>query len=122
LFAYLLYILAMNTRALLWAGFVTVFLVLCTQTTFPTTVFALLVMGMIPGTDITIPAWVILATYPMVFLLTIYWLGRQSFFIGEQTTAVPPATKPAKKRQTGKVKSHARRKSTAAKRRPRVAT
>jgi len=109
----------MNKRAFLWAGFVTTTLVVCAKTTFVTSVFALLVMGVIPGTTFTIPAWVMLIAYPVIFLATVTWFSTQSLLIGERASAVKkPARKPAVKRT--RTKASMRRKITATKRRARA--
>jgi hypothetical protein len=112
----------MNMRAVYWAGFMTIFLVVCTESTLPEIVIALLVMGVIPGSDMTIPPMMMLVTYPVLFLIALWWISTQPFFIGERVSATTkPTHVPTKKRYTVKAKTVTVRKTTAAKRRPRAA-
>lgn len=91
----------MNNRVLLWVGFVITLLIVCTQTPLIATLFALLVLGMIPGTDLVIPAWVILLLYPVLFVLGVHWIRSQPLLIGEQKKP----SKPVAQRVTRKRKS-----------------
>lgn len=80
----------MNRRAWFWVCGVTVGFLILTKTPLIFTVFAFLVLGMIPGTTLTIPAWVLLATYPVAFAGVIYWLSTQPLLIGSSGPGTPP--------------------------------
>ena len=88
----------MNRRAWFWVCGVAVGLVILTKTPLVFTVFAFLVLGMIPGTMLTIPAWVLLTVYPLVFIGTVYWLSTQPLLIGAPAPAPTPAKKPVRAR------------------------
>jgi len=70
-------------------------------------------MGVVPGTTITIPAWVMLITYPLGFLALCYWLSHQSMLIGEKKRPVKSVTKKSTKRSKAKNPTRARRRYSA---------
>lgn len=107
-------------KRLLGASIVLLSFVLLTKTPLLSVLFAFIILGMIPGTTLTIPFWAMLIAYPLIFLLVVIWLGRQPLLIGE---AKPPTRSAATKSKTKRKKSatSARSKRVAAKRRPRTA-
>jgi hypothetical protein len=112
----------MNMRAVYWAGFITIFLVVCTESTVPEIVIALLVMGVVPGSDMTIPPMMMLISYPVLFLIALWWISTQPFFIGERVSATArPTRMVVKKSHATKPKTVTARKNATAKRRPRAA-
>lgn len=100
-------------RVFLWAGASILLFLLITQTSLVSTLFALFVLGVLPGTQFVIPAWIILIVYPCLFVTGIVWLRTQPLFIGEKARPVQPApvhktpkvtkaTSPAKRARTTK--------------------
>lgn len=77
-------------RVFLWAGSGLLLFLLLSQTPLVSTLFALFVLGIIPGTNYIVPAWVILLAYPSLMLASIFWIHRQSFFIGETSQPAKP--------------------------------
>ena len=102
-------------RVMIGAGFFIVAFVVSPQTSLPASLLAFLVLGIIPGTNIALPAWAILLVYPALIGTVVYWLHNEAFFIGEPTPP-PKATKVtvAKSRKTRA------KKTAAAKRRARA--
>lgn len=98
----------MNKRIFVWT-IVAVFVVVCMTTDLLTAVFALLVMGIVPGTNWNIPAWLMLITYPLGFFLLLRWISRQPLFIGTNAHNEKVARKLARKRVTKTVKKTTRK-------------
>ena len=63
-----------------------------------TMLFTLFVMGIVPGTSFTIPAWVILVGYPVIILIALGWLMSQPLFIGTSAHNQKTARSIARKR------------------------
>ncbi len=98
----------MNKRMVVWI--LVMLLVLVSVTTnFITTLFALLVMGIVPGTSWTIPAWLMLVAYPLLFFTVLRWLTRQPMFIGSQAHNEKVARSLARKRVTKTAKKTVRK-------------
>jgi hypothetical protein len=79
-------------------------------------IFALIFLGLIPGTDWSIPSLVMFPIYAVVAIITLYWLIRQPLYIGnmsrQEKTARALARKKVLKTKTKKKpvrKSAARR-------------
>ena len=107
-------------RVFLWAGFGILLFLLCTKTPLLSSIISLLLLGMIPGTNLVIPAWAILIVYPSLFVLVLFWLRRQSLFIGEEKKPAKQAVQPLiTKRKKTKTAAHAK-KTHATKRRARA--
>ena len=106
-------------RGVFGVGFVILILFICTQTSLPTALLTFLVLGIIPGTTIAIPAWAILLVYPVLIVAATYWLRGRVFFIGELAPPVKPAIAVVKKAK--KTKNTRTKKTAAAKRRARAA-
>jgi len=109
----------MDKRILTYGLLAILVIMVLTQTPLLATLLSLLVMGMVPGTDLAIPFWVMLILYPLLFVAVLYWVSGQKFFIGEP----PRPTTPAPKAKTTRKKSTAssRTKRTVTKRRARTA-
>lgn len=75
--------------------------------------FALIFLGMIPGTDLSIPPLVMMLTYPIAIVGAIYWLAHQPLYIGSQEKQEKTARAVARKRVAKKTsrKTAARRKT-----------
>ncbi|HRK40680.1 MAG TPA: hypothetical protein PLN95_01200 [Candidatus Saccharibacteria bacterium] len=110
----------MDKRVYMVGGLAIFVIVVLTQTPLVATLFSFFIMGMIPGTDLAVPFWVMLILYPLLFVTTLYWISNQRFFIGEMEQPARPVmkTKPAKK----KSRTSVARKRAAPKRRTRTAT
>lgn len=108
-------------RAALWVGSVILVVFICVQTSLPTAVLAFLVLGIIPGTHLSVPAWAILLVYPALIALGLSWLHNQAFFIGERAPT-PKSVSKATKTTASNPKKTVRKKVTPAKRRVRTAT
>lgn len=109
----------MKRRAALWAGIVTVSFVAVFYVNIPSTLFTIFVIGIIPGTSITIPAWLMLLMYPGLFAVMLYWLGKQSLLIGERRLAKAPV-KTTKKSVPTALRKTRRRSKTAIATKPRT--
>lgn len=108
----------MDTRRYYLVGMALIIFLVCTQTPLLSVVFAFFILGMIPGTSLIIPSWMILISYPLIALSVLYWLSTQSLFIGEQVLHIKQTQRrPAAK----KVQSKTRTKQIPTKRRPRAA-
>lgn len=73
----------MNRRVYIVIGAVITLLFVTNYTPIFSSVFSLLVLGMMPGTSLTIPVWAMLTIYPIVFIIASLWLMSQTFYIGE---------------------------------------
>lgn len=106
-------------RVVYGAGIVILLFLVLTLTPIPASLLAFLVLGIIPGTDITVPAWAILLVYPALICIVLYWIYGEAFFIGEPTpTPKAVATNVTKSK---KAKTTVRsKKTTPAKRRARA--
>ena len=106
-------------RVLFGAGIVILLFLLISLTPIPASLLAFLVLGIIPGTDIVVPAWAILLVYPALIGVALYWVYGETFFIGEPAPVPKPVAAKATKRK--KPKSTRSKKTTATKRRARAA-
>lgn len=108
----------MNKRAYLWAGGAILGLLILTKTPLVFSLFALLILGVIPGTALVIPAWVLLVLYPILIAATLFWLSAQPIMIAEPVRA---QTKPRKRAtRTKKTTTKPVARKAAAKRRARA--
>ncbi len=98
----------MNKRILVWT-IIAAFVVICMTTDLLTAIFALLVMGIVPGVNWNIPAWLMLITYPLGFFLLLRCISRQPLFIRTNAHTEKVARKLARKRVTKTVKKTARK-------------
>lgn len=75
--------------------------------------FALIFLGMIPGTDLSIPPLVMMLLYPVAIVGAIYWLAHQPLYIGSQEKQEKTARAVARKRVAKKTsrKTATRRKT-----------
>ena len=101
----------MNTRVIFWASVAIVSLLVCVKTPLLAMVFALLIMGIIPGTGAVVPAWIMLLIYPLVFVGAIIWLTRQSLLVGapQQPKLSRAKTVSPKKKRSPQAKTSSRR-------------
>lgn len=73
----------MKNRVYIVIGAALAVLLVCTYTPFVAVLFSFLVMGMIPGTGLVIPSWIILIANPLLCIGVLAWISDQSLFIGE---------------------------------------
>lgn len=106
-------------RVVIGVGIVIFLFLMLTLTPIPASLLAFLVLGIIPGTDLAIPAWAILLVYPALICIALYWIYGEAFFIGEPTSA--PKSVAAKSVKSKKAKTTRSKKTTAAKKRARAA-
>lgn len=106
----------MSRRTLFWVSLAVLLFIICTQTPAVVIIFSFLVMGIIPGTSITIPAWLMLIGYPLAFIAAVLWISHQSLFIGAPakptTRTAIKKTAPKKKRATAAKTAAKRRRSS----------
>lgn len=78
--------------------------------------FALVFLGMIPGTDMSIPPLVMMLFYPVAIIGAVYWLAHQPLYIGSQQKQEKTARAVARKRVAKKTtrKTAAKRKTARA--------
>ncbi len=51
---------------------------------------AFIILGIIPGTDLTLPIWAYLLFVPAGLFTLVYWLSHQTLLIGETTPPPKP--------------------------------
>jgi hypothetical protein len=102
----------------IWAIILIALFWVCTKTPLLASLFTLFVLGMVPGTHLAIPAWLMLIVYPAGFFAAVYWLSARSLYIGTPTPK--PAVKAARAATTRKKKSRNQKQTAAAKRRARA--
>lgn len=105
-------------RVFIGTGFVILIFLVLAHTPIPASFLAFLVLGIIPGTDITVPAWAILLVYPALIGIALYWVYGEAFFIGEPVPTPRPVT--VTKAKGKKTKATRSKKTTATKRRARA--
>ena len=103
-------------RVFIGVGTVMLLFVMLPLTPVPASLLAFLVLGIIPGTELVVPAWAILLVYPALIGVALYWIHREAFFIGEPAPAPKSTVTKAAKTKTTRHK-----KATATKRRARAA-
>lgn len=67
-------------------------------------IFALVFLGLIPGTDFSIPSIVMFPIYAVVAILVIYWLVRQPMYVGNMSRQEKTARSIARKKVLAKKK------------------
>ena len=75
--------------------------------------FALVFLGMIPGTDLSIPPVVMMLLYPLAIIAAIYWLAHQPLYIGSKEKQEKTARAVARKRVAKKTSKTATKRKTA---------
>lgn len=60
--------------------------------------FALIFLGMIPGTSLSVPPALMMIAYPIAIISVIFWLARQPLYIGSQEKQEKTARAVARKR------------------------
>lgn len=60
--------------------------------------FALIFLGMVPGTDMSIPPTVMMLVYPVAIVGAVYWLARQPLYVGSRESQQKTARAVARKR------------------------
>lgn len=103
-------------RVLIGAGFVIVMFSVLTFTPIPASLLAFLVLGIIPGTDLAVPAWAILLVYPALIVVALYWVYGEAFFIGETPKPLQPVSKQTTKRKRRSKSTLATKRTKSAKR------
>lgn len=88
----------MDKRVVLWAGLTVLGFVVMTKTQLLNILVAFLILGVIPGTSLFVPSWLIFTVYPLLFVGILLWLGSQSLVSGAE--AAKPTRKTAQKRAT----------------------
>lgn len=97
-----------------WLAVTAAIVLILTKTPLVFTVFALFVLGVIPGTTLTVPAWVFLLAYPALFFGMVYWLSGHPPLLS--TKPLVPQKKTVRKRKPAQKQIRA----TTAKRRSRA--
>lgn len=88
----------MNKRTLAKVVAITVFLILAVKLDLFGAVFALVFLGMIPGTNFSIPPVVMMIGYPLAIIAAVSWLAHQPLYIGSQEKQEKTARAMARKR------------------------
>ena len=87
-------------------------------TSIPGALLSMYISGIIPGTNYTLPLWVLLTVYPAIAITAMLWIVSQTIFIGE-------INKPVKETLVIKTKTSRKKKvaikQPALKQRPRAA-
>lgn len=78
-------------------------------------IFALVFLGMIPGTTLSLPFWLMLIVYVLGALIIVRWLAQQPMYVGNMSRQEKTARAIARKKVISKTKkkptarkSHAR--------------
>ena len=82
------------------------FIALCVALTSPyvlNTIVNFVFLGLIPGTDITVPFWLMLIAFIAVTILLIRWLTNQPLYIGSLASQEQTARQIARKKIAKKV-------------------
>ena len=87
----------MRKPTLIIAGILT-FLIVLFQPSVSTALFALLFLGMIPGTTTSIPSWAMLLISISGIYLAIRWISNQPLFIGNHQQQERTARQLARKK------------------------
>lgn len=87
-------------------------------TSVPNALLAMLITGVIPGTNYTLPLWVVVIIYPAIAFTALLWIASQPIFIGESER---PVKDPVVAKASAPKKKQAALKQPALKRRPRSA-
>ena len=87
----------MNTRGLKIIA-IAIAIIAAIQLKVLDSLFALVFLGMIPGTDMSISPTVMMLLYPAAIFAAIYWLARQPLYIGSQEKQQKTARAVARKR------------------------
>lgn len=82
-------------KRMLWFVGVLIGLIIVIKTPLVFTLFAFFILGMIPGTDLFIPPWVLLITYPVLFVAIVYRIGTQPPVPNLATVETPVTSKPS---------------------------
>ena len=88
----------MNKRILTKLAIFSVLAVLVLKLDVLGGVFALVFLGMIPGTNLSIPPAVMMIAYPLIIIATVNWLTHQPLYIGSQEKQEKTARAIARKR------------------------
>ena len=86
-------------KRFMWSAGVLTALVVVTKTPFVFTLFALFVLGIIPGTSLVIPAWLLLIVNPILFA-GIVWIVRSHHLLTPIDTPQPTAQAKRTRRST----------------------
>lgn len=75
--------------------------------------FALVFLGMIPGTSLSIPPVFMMIAYPVAIIAAIFWLAHQPLYIGSHDKQEKTARAVARKRVAQKTSKAAAKRKTA---------
>jgi len=75
--------------------------------------FALVFLGMIPGTDLSIPPALMMIGYPLAIVAAVFWLANQPLYIGSKEKQEKTARAVARKRVAKKTSKAATKRKTA---------
>lgn len=75
--------------------------------------FALVFLGMIPGTDLSIPPAVMMIGYPIAIIAAVFWLAHQPLYVGSREKQEKTARAVARKRVAKKTSKVAAKRKTA---------
>lgn len=105
----------MNKRYMIWVLVIVIFAILADKLNVFGALFELVFLGLIPGTNLSIPPVVMMILYPLAILAAIYWLAHQPLYIGSQEKQEKTARAVARKRVAKKTsKATAKRKTARA--------
>ena len=104
-------------KRIAWSAGIVLAVLIIAKTPLVFTLFALLILGMVPGTSFMIPAWVLLILNPLL-CIAIVWAVRSHHLL----TPIPVQPPVAAKTRTRKTTQRKKRNTVAAKRRTSRAT
>jgi len=108
-----------NKPAIITIGII-VALVVLIQPGVSNAIFALIFLGMIPGTNVSIPSWAMLLMSAIGIILAIRWITNQPLFIGSRIHQERTARQLARKKvlaMTAATPTRPKRATTSARRR-----
>lgn len=107
----------MDKRVYYGAALTIIGFVVFTKTPLSASLLAFFILGIIPGTNIALPFWLLLCAYLLLGVFLMFWFSRQSLLIGEAAKPVAPV----KAARTTRKKTSTRSKRATPKRSPRTA-
>lgn len=103
----------MNKQTIIKALILAILIVLAIKLDVLGALFALAFLGIIPGTDLSIPPAVMMIGYPLAIIGAIFWLAHQPLYIGSREKQEKTARAVARKRVAKKTSKVATKRKTA---------
>jgi len=103
----------MNKYRIAQVATLVAFVILALQFDLFGALFALVFLGLIPGTNLSIPPALMMIAYPIAIIAVVFWLAHQPLYIGSQEKQEKTARAVARKRVAKKTSKAAAKRKTA---------